>query len=103
MRAIYINRPGASLIDPSAFSLTLPSRRDDVAELSVESLLIPEANGLTFEVKSDLAFSTIWEGDGNTWTARDYGWVLRQGSASVISMQSTYASCAVITNPMPSG
>lgn len=47
--------------------------RDDVAELAVESLLNPRAKGLTFEVKSDLAFSTIWEGPSEGEQARDYG------------------------------
>lgn len=35
--------------------------RDDVAELVVGSLINPKAAGLTFEVKSDLPFSTLWE------------------------------------------
>ena len=47
--------------------------RDDIAELVVESLLTPLAKSLTFEVKSDLAFSTLWEGSGEGDHARDYG------------------------------
>lgn len=47
--------------------------RDDVAELVVEALLTPLAKSLTFEVKSDLAFSTVWEGPSEGDQARDYG------------------------------
>lgn len=47
--------------------------RDDIAELAVESLLTPEASGLTFEVKSDLAFSTLWEGAPEGDADRNYG------------------------------
>ena len=47
--------------------------RDDIAELVVASLLSPLAKSLTFEVKSDLAFSTLWEGPSEGGQARDYG------------------------------
>ncbi|CAM9416803.1 unnamed protein product [Sphacelaria rigidula] len=49
--------------------------RDDIAELAVGSLLTPKAAGLTFEVKSDLAFSTIWEAQSGA-PPRDYGEIL---------------------------
>lgn len=51
----------------------LSGRRDDVAELAVASLMAPEAAGLTFEVKSDLAFSTKWTGAEETQSPRNYG------------------------------
>lgn len=44
-----------------------------MAELAVEALLNPLAESKTFEVKSDLAFSTIWEGAREGQRARDYG------------------------------
>lgn len=47
--------------------------RDDVAELAVEALLTPSARALTFEVKSDLAFSTLWTGAPEGDKGRDYG------------------------------
>ncbi|CBN79682.1 conserved unknown protein [Ectocarpus siliculosus] len=50
--------------------------RDDIAELAVSSLLTPEASGLTFEVKSDLAFSTLWQGAPQGAPARSYGDIL---------------------------
>lgn len=43
-----------------------------MAELAVEALLNPLANGLTFEVKSDLAFSTVWTGASQGDKPRDY-------------------------------
>lgn len=53
--------------------LTFSVNRDDIAELAVEALLNPKASGLTFEVKSDLAFSTLWEGAPDGDAGRDYG------------------------------
>ena len=44
-----------------------------MAELAVEALMNPKATGLTFEVKSDLAFSTLWEGAPDDDASRDYG------------------------------
>ena len=53
------------------FSLVLC--RDDVAELAVEALLNPVASGLTFEVKSDIPFSTIWKAESVGDQPRNYG------------------------------
>lgn len=61
---------------PATCSISDDPNRDDVAELAVEALVNPKANGLTFEVKSDLAFSTLWEGTSNGDAVRDYGWVM---------------------------
>lgn len=46
--------------------------RDDIAELAVEALLTPAASGLTFEAKSDIPFSTIWETRNAEGQHRDY-------------------------------
>lgn len=63
-----------SVIYPYVSPVPISTRhRDDIAELAVEALLNPEASGLTFEVKSDLAFSTLWEGAPDGDAGRNYG------------------------------
>ncbi|CAM9520877.1 unnamed protein product [Laminaria digitata] len=68
---------GAPMIVAQGDNIKGKISRDDIAELVVESLLTPLAKSLTFEVKSDLAFSTLWEGPGEGDQARDYGDIFR--------------------------
>ncbi|CAM9280674.1 unnamed protein product, partial [Hapterophycus canaliculatus] len=67
---------GAPMIVAQGDNIKGKISRDDIAELAVEALLKPEANGLTFEVKSDLAFSTLWEGVPDGSPSRPYGEIL---------------------------
>jgi len=70
----YTYAPSAPFVsDHPSVCTTACLDRDDIAELAVESLLTPEASGLTFEVKSDLAFSTLWEGAPEGDAGRNYG------------------------------
>eukprot|EP00752_Nemacystus_decipiens_P017720 g15888.t1 len=67
---------GAPMIVDQGDNIKGKISRDDIAELAVEALVNPKAAGLTFEVKSDVAFSTVWEGAPEGDAGRDYGEIL---------------------------